>query len=83
MSETTKRRLGKLGKRDEANDLFHKMDKIGGLEEIRAAELEMWQGPVHYPQIQAVIKGSSVTTPLRLVTNSSLVDPKQHPRVWS
>ena len=81
MSETTKRRLGKLGKRDEANDLFHKMDKIGDL----ADELEMWQwqGPVHYPQIQAVIKGSSVTTPLRLVTNSSLVDPKQHPRVWS
>jgi hypothetical protein len=60
MSETTERRLEKLGKRDEANELFHTMIKIGALEEIGAAELEMWKGPVHYLPIQAVIKDSSV-----------------------
>ena len=76
MSETTERRLDKLGKRDEANELFHKMIKIGALEDIGTAELEMWKGPVHYLPIQAVIKVSSVTTPLRLVTNSSLIDPE-------
>ena len=76
MSESTERRLDKLGRGDEANELFHKLVKIGALEEIGAAELEMWQGPVHYLPIQAVIKDSSVTTPIRLVTNSSLVDPE-------
>ena len=36
----------------------------------------MWRGPVHYLPVQAVLKDSSITTPLRLVTNSSLVDPE-------
>ena len=76
MSETTERRLAKSGKTDEANELFHKMVKMGALEEIGAAELNMWKGPEHYLPIQAVIKDSSVTTPLRLVTNSSLIDPE-------
>ena len=35
----------------------------------------MWSGPVHYLPIQAVISPKSATTPLRLVTNSSLIDP--------
>ena len=76
MMETTEKRLAKLGKTDEANELFHKMVAMDALEEIGAAELKMWQGPVHYLPIQAVLKDSSVTTPLRLVTNSSLIDPE-------
>ena len=76
MSECTERRLAKLGRTKEANELFHKMIEIGALEEISAGELSMWKGPVHYLPVQAVIKDSSVTTPLRIVTNSSLTDPE-------
>ena len=36
----------------------------------------MWNGPVHFLPIQVVIHPSSLTTPYRLVTNSSLVDPE-------
>ena len=67
MSEVTERRLAKLGKTDEANDLFSTMVSIGALEEISAMELNLWNGPIHYLPIQAVLKDSSVTTPLRLV----------------
>ena len=76
MSESTERRLIKLGKMLEANALFKKMVDIGALEEVSACELSMWNGPVHYLPIQAVMKDTSITTPLRLVTNSSLLDPE-------
>ena len=76
MSEGTERRLIKLGKMLEANELFKKMVDIGALEEVSACELSMWNGPVHYLPIQAVLKDTSITTPLRLVTNSSLLDPE-------
>ena len=75
MMETLERRLDKLGKVEAANEVFNKMIANGALEEISAQELQMWSGPVHYLPIQAVIQAKSVTTPLRLVTNSSLVDP--------
>ena len=75
MMETLERRLHKLGQVEAANEVFNKMIANGALEGISAQELEMWVGPVHYLPIQAVIQPKSVTTPLRLVTNSSLVDP--------
>ena len=75
MSETTERRLDKIGKKNEASELFNKMIKIGAFEDIGAAELDMWKEAVHYLPSQAVIRNSSVNSPLRLVTNSSLVDP--------
>ena len=74
MMETLEKRLEKLGKIDEANEVFNKMVEIGALEEIGAEELKMWSGPVHYLPIQAVVQEKSMTTPVRLVTNSSLVD---------
>ena len=46
----------------------------GALEEISQAELDMWASPVHYLPIQAVVNPNSITTPIRLVTNSSLID---------
>ena len=55
MSEVTERRLKKLVKTDEANDLFSTMVSIGALEEISAVELNLWNGPVHYLHIQAVL----------------------------
>ena len=39
--ETTEKRLAKLGKTEEANELFHKLVELGALEEIGAAELKM------------------------------------------
>ena len=75
MSETTERRLDKIGKENEASELFNKMIKMGAFEDIGAAELDMWKEAVHYLPSQAVIRNSSVNSPLRLVTNSSLVDP--------
>jgi hypothetical protein len=58
MSVTTERRIDKLGQRDKANDLFIKKVKIGNLEDIGAAGLDMWKGPANYLPIQAVIKCS-------------------------
>ena len=75
MMETLERRLDKLGEVEAANEVFNKMVENGALEEISANELKLWSGPVHYLPFQAVIQPKSVTTPLRLVTNSSLVDP--------
>ena len=71
MSESTERRLSKLGRFKEANELFHKMVSIGALEEISAGELNMWRGPIHYLPIQAVIKDGSVTTPIRLLRTAN------------
>ena len=76
IAESTERKLRKFGKTEEANELFIKLLEIGAIEEVTSAELTLWKGPVHYLPVQAVIKESSVTTPLRLVTNSSLVDPE-------
>ena len=76
MQESTERRLQKLDKTEEANAVFNKLIENGALVEISAAELSTWTGPIHYLPIQAVIKEESVTTPLRLVTNSSLQDHK-------
>ena len=37
--------------------------------------MDNWCGPKHYVSVQHVLKPDSVTTRLRLVINSSLVDP--------
>jgi hypothetical protein len=75
MSETTERRIDKLGKRDEADELFNKKVKIGTLEDIGAVGLDMWKGPAHYLPIQAVIKDSSAAANLKLVGKANLVHP--------
>ena len=67
--------MDKLGQTKAANEVFQKMIDTGALEEISATELGMWTGPIHYLPIQGVFKPTSMTTPVRLVTNSSLVDP--------
>ena len=76
MMEHLERRLSKLGQTQAANEVFQKMVDIGALEEMSSTELKMWSGPIHYLPIQGVFKASSTTTPVRLVTNSSLADPE-------
>ena len=65
----------KLMRENLTNILFDKMIDVGAVTELTEAELQMWEGPVHYLSIQHVVDLSSATTPLRLVTNSSLKDP--------
>ena len=74
MQERTERKILAAGLVDETNEVFDKMVKIGALKEIDHSELHIWGGAVHYLPIQVVIHPSSVTTPYRLVTNSSLED---------
>ena len=74
MAMSLERKLEKAGLVESANEIFNKMVDIGALEEITQAELQMWKGPIYYLPIQAVVHLASTTTPLRLVTNSSLVD---------
>ena len=76
IAESEERKLAKEGLTEEANKLFNKMIDVGAVSEMSQAELDMWDGPVHYVSIQHVLDPSSATTPLRLVTNSSLADPK-------
>ena len=76
MQENTERKIAKASLVDATNEVFDKMISNGALKEIGHAELQLWDGPVHYLPIQVVIHPSSVTTPYRLVTNSSLEDPE-------
>ena len=75
MAETLERRLEKAGIVEPANEVFNKMVTNGALVELDQREMNMWVGAVHWLPIQVVINLDSVTTPFRLVTNSSLVDP--------
>ena len=50
------------------------MLELGALVELSDEERSAWNGPAHYVSLQHVYKPSSTTTPLRIVTNSSLSD---------
>ena len=76
MAESLERRIAKAGLVDATNEVFNKMVANGAIKEISQAELRMWVGPEHYLPIQVVEHPSSMTTPVRLVTNSSLIDPE-------
>jgi hypothetical protein len=76
IAESEEKKLAKEGLTEEANRLFDKMIDVGAVGELTQAEQDLWDGPVHYNSIQHVLDPSSATTPLRLVTNSSLADPK-------
>ena len=46
------------------------------LVELSPKEMHIWGGPVHYISLQAVENEDSDTTPMRVVSNSSLSDRK-------
>ena len=48
----------------------------GSLVELSPEEMHIWGGPVHYISLQAVENEDSDTTPMRVVSNSSLSDRK-------
>ena len=69
-------RLIRTGLLDSFNRELDKMLQHGALEEIFEHDLERWAGPKHYVSLQHVVNEDSATTPLRIVTNSSLSDRK-------
>ena len=76
IAEREEKRLSKLNLLDAFNKEFDKMIAHGALVELHDTELEQWDGPTHYVSLQHVINEDSPTTPLRIVTNSSLSDRK-------
>ena len=75
IAESEERKLLRDGYMDRFNELFTKLEDLGVVEEISQAEMSAWKGPVHYISLQHVIDESSASTPLRIVSNSSLKTP--------
>ena len=67
-------KLIKEGLLDAFNEELHRMISQGALVELSKECRDTWTGPVHYVSLQHVLKPDSPTTPLRIVTNSSLTD---------
>ena len=74
IGEREERKLFKEGLMDDFNTEFNKMISCGALVKLSKGDMESWTGPVHYVSLQHVLKPESTTTPLRIVTNSSLSD---------
>ena len=74
IAEREEKKLQKEGLTEAFNKEFNKMIDLGALEELNKEEMLSWKGPVHYVSMQHVYKPKSPTTPLRIVTNSSLSD---------
>jgi hypothetical protein len=75
IAEAEERKLLREGYMDRFNELFTKLEDLGVVEEISKTEMQAWKGPVHYISLQHVIIEESASTPLRIVSNSSLKSP--------
>ena len=71
IAEGWERKYKERGLTTKANEVFQGMIDQGMLRHVSKEECGRWAGPVHYVAIQGVESGS-VSTPLRLVTNTSL-----------
>ena len=72
--EREEKKLVKENLLEEFNKEFDKMIAFGALVELSREEMNSWKGPVHWISLQHVRKPESPTTPLRIVSNSSLSD---------
>ena len=72
MAEKQERRLVKIGKMEAYNKEIQKYIDRGGVVKLSKQEMEEWKGPVNYISHHGVDQPGSATTPLRVVTNSSL-----------
>ena len=48
IAESEERKLAKENLTDTANKQFDKMIEVGAVTELSKAEVDMWDGPVHY-----------------------------------
>ena len=76
IAQRLEKRLNKTRLLQAFNDEFEKLISYGAIKEMSDSELRSWDGPTHYVSLQHVINEDSTTTPLRIVTNSSLSDRK-------
>ena len=74
IAEREEKKLHRECLTDAFNKEFQKMLDIGALVELTAEDRQSWKGDVHYVSLQHVPKPESTTTPLRIVSNSSLSD---------
>ena len=75
MASSLEKRLKREGFVEEFNAEFKKMRDKGAIIELSQAEIDQWDGAVHYIPLQLVHNPSSASTPFRVVTNSSCPDP--------
>ena len=66
------RSLERSGQTSAYNEEFGKMIAQGCMREISQDELDDWRGGINYISHHGVLKPGSTTTPLRIVSNSSL-----------
>ena len=71
MAEKQERRLIKTGQLEDYNREIQKYIDRGGVVKLSKKEIADWNGPVNYISHHGVVQAST-TTPLRVVTNSSL-----------
>ena len=71
IAEKQEKRLLRAGMHDHYNQEFQKYVDRGGIVKLTSQEKEEYKGPINYISHHGVIT-DSVTTPLRIVTNSSL-----------
>ena len=64
--------LKKSGQTDAYNEEFRKMIAQRCMREIPHDELDEWKGGINYISHHCVLKPGSTTTPLQIVSNSSL-----------
>ena len=74
IAEREELKLEKENLKEEFNTEFDKMLSCGALIELTENDMKSWKGPAHWVSLQHVLKPESTTTPLRIVTNSSLPD---------
>ena len=74
IAERLERRLIKNDKLHLFNHEFDKMLEGGAIVELSEEEMASWDGPAHYISLMPVENEDSATTPLRIVSNSSLSD---------
>ena len=72
MAAKLEARLGKSGLLEQYNEEFQKFIERGAIVEVTSEELRGWEGPMQYISHHPVIKEESGTTPMRIVSNSSL-----------
>lgn len=51
IAESEERKLAKENLTEQANKLFDKMLDVGAVADLSKAEMDMWEGPVHYLSI--------------------------------
>ena len=76
IAERLEKKLIKENNLNHFNYEFDKMISHGAIVELSKEDIDSCDGAVHYVSLQHVIKKDSPSTPLRIVTNSSLSDKR-------